>query len=963
MSTAEERKKAALAFWQSKDATKTNGTPAPTAAPAKTTPTTLNPKQSARVQSAPPSSLSLNQALPGRNAGTFVNPNVSRQVVVYIRSTGANRNNDEPTVSVVYTSEAAAVPSPRESPQVDRRDPRRDSSVFKPVDIKKARMEFQKAAEEQAARNFSSVAPKQAGSSTHLLKTTSRGITISVANGTNGTHAHQTNTAPHVSVSPPVSPRTAVSPSQSSSGTNSPRSATTSPREPLTPTSDHGASPDTVTDVKKPKPLPKPPQKKPEADVHASQPEHTLAPPVHEQPPMNRMASDSQLPKSSRNSDSLTKKDKEKLKEKLSGGKKLKGSRKSKGLSSSSKDELELSDSSSAASAPPVSPKEEKQKEKKSKRKDKEKFKTLPPKISSSTTKRGAFSGDEFDFIGKAVSSQSLDAKQPQPEVASSPETTPAGPQTDQPKLRKWFRHKEQLSGGGPSRNSTGVSTDDIEKALQTSSVTKQRLDGQSESSSRRTSRALTDSTKEEDETNLEDQSTSELKERIKTDNNLIKEIILTEKDYVYDLSVIIEIFLQPLRSKEILSAESLDKMFANIEDLYKVHKKLLGMFEKVLDKPTHLNIAKCFVDMAQDLEVYLEFCSKQDSVNQNIKELRATNNDLDIFLEYCYLRRECRNLDINALLIKPIQRICKYPLLLSELEKQSRDTPDHPVTVNAYNLIQSLVGKSNKKRGDRENLMRVQEIENQLRKSNKDDLSLIKEGRYLVSEGELFRFNEASRNKSRGYYFLFNDLFLYTKTKIQTNKERKLVLKYQIGLDEVVLHKTFEEEPYAFELEYGSDMFSHVACVFCTKHETDKETLVNLLEENINKTLMISYLRFLEISPQLADQVTFDQWKKKRLAAFRKKARETQQLISLNCELGTRRQSIMIERNQFNLLSISKLVEMYFGEEGKTILLHYRDQATGERVPIYTQDGLNKAATNSESSSAIDLVLISVEN
>jgi hypothetical protein len=40
----------------------------------------------------------------------------------------------------------------------------------------------------------------------------------------------------------------------------------------------------------------------------------------------------------------------------------------------------------------------------------------------------------------------------------------------------------------------------------------------------------------------LEDQSNSELKERIKTDSNLIKEIILTEKDYVYDLSVIIEV-------------------------------------------------------------------------------------------------------------------------------------------------------------------------------------------------------------------------------------------------------------------------------------------------------------------------------------------------------------------------------------------------------------------------------------
>lgn len=267
-----------MAFWQSKDATKTNGTPAPAAAPAKTTPTTLNPKQSARVQSAPPSSLSINQALPGRNAGTFVNPNVSRQVIVYIRSTGANRNSDEPTVSVVYTSEAAAVPSPRDSPQVERRDPRRDSSVFKPVDIKKARLEFQKAAEEQASRNFSSVAPRQAGSSSNLHKATSKGITISsAANGThtNGAHAQPAKTVPHVSVSPPISPRTAASPSQSSSGANSPRSAATSPRDPLTPKGEQAASPDTAADVKKPKPLPKPPQKKPEADVNAAQPEKT----------------------------------------------------------------------------------------------------------------------------------------------------------------------------------------------------------------------------------------------------------------------------------------------------------------------------------------------------------------------------------------------------------------------------------------------------------------------------------------------------------------------------------------------------------------------------------------------------------------------------------------------------------------------------------------------------------------
>ncbi len=273
MSTAEERKKAALAFWQSKDATKANGGPAPTAAPAKTTLTISNPKQNFRVQSAPPSTLSLNQALPGRNAGAFVNPNVSRQVVVYIRSAVANRNNDEPTVSVVYTSEAAAAASPQESPRVERRDPRRDSSVFKPVDIKKARMEFQKAAEEQAARNFNSVVPKQANNSTHLQKTASRGITISTAS-TNGTHASQTTTGVHHTVSPPVSPRTAVNPSPTTSEASSPRSATASPRldspknEPTG--GEHTSPTDTAAEFKKPKPLPKPPQKKVEQDANAS---------------------------------------------------------------------------------------------------------------------------------------------------------------------------------------------------------------------------------------------------------------------------------------------------------------------------------------------------------------------------------------------------------------------------------------------------------------------------------------------------------------------------------------------------------------------------------------------------------------------------------------------------------------------------------------------------------------------
>ncbi len=42
-------------------------------------------------------------------------------------------------------------------------------------------------------------------------------------------------------------------------------------------------------------------------------------------------------------------------------------------------------------------------------------------------------------------------------------------------------------------------------------------------------------------------------------------------------------------------------------------------------------------------------------------------------------LKPEARRLDIESFLIKPLQRLCRYPLLLKELLKQTDEThPDH---------------------------------------------------------------------------------------------------------------------------------------------------------------------------------------------------------------------------------------------------------------------------------------------
>jgi hypothetical protein len=45
----------------------------------------------------------------------------------------------------------------------------------------------------------------------------------------------------------------------------------------------------------------------------------------------------------------------------------------------------------------------------------------------------------------------------------------------------------------------------------------------------------------------------------------------------------------------------------------------------------------------------------------------------------------QCRKLDLKSFLIKPVQRICQYPLLLQELLKHTPDAHKDRASVELY--------------------------------------------------------------------------------------------------------------------------------------------------------------------------------------------------------------------------------------------------------------------------------------
>jgi hypothetical protein len=55
-------------------------------------------------------------------------------------------------------------------------------------------------------------------------------------------------------------------------------------------------------------------------------------------------------------------------------------------------------------------------------------------------------------------------------------------------------------------------------------------------------------------------------------------------------------------------------------------------------------------------------------------------------------LKHSARNLDLEAFLIKPVQRICKYPLLTRELLKVTPDDhPDFEALTRAHDVLEAI--------------------------------------------------------------------------------------------------------------------------------------------------------------------------------------------------------------------------------------------------------------------------------
>ncbi|TPX38121.1 hypothetical protein SmJEL517_g00356 [Synchytrium microbalum] len=276
-------------------------------------------------------------------------------------------------------------------------------------------------------------------------------------------------------------------------------------------------------------------------------------------------------------------------------------------------------------------------------------------------------------------------------------------------------------------------------------------------------------------------------KEELKR-QEVIYELLITEREYVRDLHIVINLFMKNMRDKSIVPGKDLHVVFSNIEQLLPVNQELLSRLEerRRLSNGVVKEVADIFIKVEQYFKIYTLYCANQPEAMAYLKREKG-NEDLRGFLMYCFLRPDCRGLDIGAFLIKPVQRVCKYPLILKELLKH---TPvGHPDRANlelAATNINKVVDVVNERRRFVENQQKMLAI---MQKLEFSEGSLVHEpSRRYINEGMLSRFDLGmSMNTAERYVVLFSDCLIIAKYGVIKNKKAQVSKIYPLSVLETV--------------------------------------------------------------------------------------------------------------------------------------------------------------------------------
>ena len=317
----------------------------------------------------------------------------------------------------------------------------------------------------------------------------------------------------------------------------------------------------------------------------------------------------------------------------------------------------------------------------------------------------------------------------------------------------------------------------------------------------------------------------------------VVEELLETERGYLMNLKLVYDLFLKPIREREILSQFEIISLFSNIETVIKVNHAFLEDLESIFEILQTSDgspigtfsrwIGEIFEYHCPLLQpIYATYCTNQPTIENSLQKFKE-NNRFSSFLKSVHRNSACKKQEIESFLISPLQRLCRYPLFIKEIIKHTpENSVERPAIDRGYQSICKCVNDVNLKVKQVESLTKLTEVVLELSNGAQYYEIIVNSTREFIMKDYMV-INDEIRN-----VYLFNHFMLITKQtppelKLKKNSDKienyiiQILFLYSISLEDE------DKEDCCFEIGYKDSTY-----VFQMKDMKQKDKWIETILE-----------------------------------------------------------------------------------------------------------------------------------
>ncbi|EDV96588.1 GH16335, partial [Drosophila grimshawi] len=186
-----------------------------------------------------------------------------------------------------------------------------------------------------------------------------------------------------------------------------------------------------------------------------------------------------------------------------------------------------------------------------------------------------------------------------------------------------------------------------------------------------------------------------------------IWELVTTEVYYIHALQTVTDLFLaclEAVQEQRLLIDVDQHRLFSNVRSVCEANIKFwsLWLYPMVAHSIRTHEPLRCaffqegFITFASIFAPYKVYCAEQSTCQFYCKELNQNNALFTAYLAWCESQKMCNRLRLADIVVRPMQRLTKYSLLLAAIKKHMSDVKEIEVMDTMIHSVENFVGSVN---------------------------------------------------------------------------------------------------------------------------------------------------------------------------------------------------------------------------------------------------------------------------